>query len=58
MTPRGDCWVWDGYLGECVQWHSAQWWQYVNVFSISAVIVVALVAFIVVAAVAGRVNKR
>lgn len=39
-ADRGDCWEWDGYLGECVKWHAPHWWEYMNVWSISAVVVI------------------
>lgn len=45
--PKGDCWLWDGYLGVCKERHSPIWWQYVNVYSITAT--VAIIALIIIA---------
>jgi len=48
MNIPENCWVWDGYLGKCVKYHPAQWWQYANAASITASIA-AIIAAIVVA---------
>jgi len=40
-----NCWEWNSYIGECIKWHKAPWWDYPNVWSISTVIIVALFAF-------------
>jgi hypothetical protein len=48
-----NCWEWDGYLGECVKYHPAQWWQYPNVISI-LILVAGLVAIAIAANVAAR----
>lgn len=39
MNRDPNCWTWDSYLGECRQWHPVvyHWYEHVNVFSISAV---------------------
>lgn len=52
-----NCWTWDGYLGTCVKEHPWQWWQYMNVYSISAVLVVAAVSIAVLLIVANRVAR-
>lgn len=54
----GNCWEWDGYIGECTKWHPPQWWQYMNAYSISAVLILVAVLVVAVAFTLAKIKVR